>query len=262
MAKTQIEAGINIGVVSAKVTKEFDAPKLPEIFTIHEAASAAVSLSKDNPLPTTYDEALRGLLSATLNGFFKGVLLYEQTQPVEVEKDITELAKLAKENNLSEPQRVEALHKIRGAYAELKKDDDLSTVSDDRLLEIFSNPDFLWLGLCTDGETINDELRPKEYVPIEDSFFISLLYYYVSQSQKLIDKDNLPKTFAELNAKYPNEMKQFKKILPSFFNLPNNFDGMGLEEQPNIFIEEFKKMKISKKHFKEWYKQFLNQKFN
>jgi hypothetical protein len=115
--------------------------------TIHEAANAAVSLSKNNPLPLTYDEAIRGLLSATLGGLFSGSLLHEEAQQVEVEEHLTKLAELPKNNNLPEPQRGELFCEIRSIYAEHKENDDISTVSDDKLLELFSKKE-LWLGFA------------------------------------------------------------------------------------------------------------------
>jgi hypothetical protein len=261
MGTTQVQVCLNVGFMSVRFVKVFEASRLPEFFTIHEAATAAVSISKDNPLPINYDEALRGLLVAILDDSFRGSLLHVQEQQVEVEEHLTKLAKLAKDNNLPEPQRGELLCKMRSIYAEHKETDDISIVSDGKILEIFSNKELLLLGFCTSGRA-NSELRPTKDVLIEESFFIGLLCYYVAQFQKLVDKDNLPKTFAELNAKYPHEMKQFKKELPSHFNFPNNFDGTDLEKQPNIFIEEFKKMKISKKLFNSWYKKYLNKNFN
>lgn len=244
---------------SASADLAFQKLDLPSNLTLDAAAKAAVRLTANNPVAYTYEQAMHGLFVAIYDGFFKNELFKMRSEPTDSEKEVAELAQLIKDDQLSQEERACAIEKVKTSYEDLTK----ITIDDsgiENLIEFIANPSNMFLGLTTNGETMHGEIRSTAFSRAEDCELIGLLFFYVEQFNACFATlTPQPCTFLELNEAMPAAWQRFKQISPHEYKLPHfGSDKFSEMSKQTIFLNEIKKMKITSKKFKAWFKKLIN----
>ena len=223
----------------------------------------------------TEEEMLHGLLVATYENEFKEKLFIDAPQPTDLEKEMTELAKLVRSQKLQEDKRLAAMNRLREALPQTRghfneKDEECS---DEQLLDFFiNNPQ--WRGQSSKPinektlipTTSDGELRPLAAETVADERLIVALFIQEQSFNDAFPSDLFPSgkppaTFDALRKEFPVRFQHFLRVKPQDYELIHTWQE-NFQSKTSLFLQEFKKMKISGKAFEIWLKRFLNGDFD
>lgn len=226
----------------------------------------AYLVSKEFSLPE--DDVFRGLLVATCKGEFKERLFSDESQPTEHEIAMTDLAQKVQDKSLSQEQFNEAINTLKKENVKVCEmfGNNPAEKTEDLIMFFISNPQWKGSGSEKIGSTFVDTTSDKEIRPLATELVTekSLIDKLSLQEQRFNDffpEKDLPETFDELKKKFPVEFQHFLRLSPQEYELMRTWQET-FQSKTSIFLQDFKKMKISGRTFKVWLKRFLNGDFD
>ena len=216
----------------------------------------------------TEEEVLRGLLVATYKGEFKEKLFSDEPQPTEHEIAMTDLARKVQDKSLSQEQLNEAINTLKKENAKVCEmfGNSPAEKTEDLIMFFISNPQWKGFGSKQIGSisidmTFDKKMRPLATELVTEKSLIGNLSWHEQRFNDFFPEKDLPETFDELRKKFPVEFQHFLRVDPQEYELIRTWQEI-FQSKTSIFLQDFKKMKISGKTFKVWLKRFLNGDFD
>lgn len=228
-----------------------------DFITINKVAHL---VSKEFSLPK--DDVLRGLLVATYKGEFKEKLFSDEPQPTEHEIAMTDLARKVQDKSLSQEQLNEAINTLKKENAKVCEmfGNSPAEKTEDLIMFFISNPQWKGFGSKQIGSisidmTFDKKMRPLATELVTEKSLIGNLSWHEQRFNDFFPEKDLPETFDELRKNFPVEFQHFLRVDPQEYELIRTWQEI-FQSKTSIFLQDFKKMKISGKTFKVWLKRF------